>query len=163
MKNKISGRLLIMLLVTALITLFVFSGCENKSNDDKTAYEHLVALGYKGTEEQLIACLVGEQYGQDCGGDSAFDSARKSGFSGSFEELSEILTGTKEKNESKKIFQIATESGYKGTFTDFLSSLVKEPSKLGVSIFGNPPTEYEKAVSGGYKGSFIDWLIFLVK
>ena len=156
-RNHCWAVIVFMMVVT---TAFCFYGCKENAT---CAYETIVSSGYKGSEEQFIASLVGETYDHDANGVSAYEKAAELGYTKDFEEWSETLTGYRESDSSKTVFQIAKEVGYTGGFSEFLEGLVRDSSQLGRSHSSNNPTEYEKAVNNGYVGSYIEWLIFLVK
>lgn len=142
-----------------LVLSTIICSCSYPQNSD-SRYERLTEKGYFGTEEQLIASLVGDQVEDNVRGKSAYEMGVELGFNGSFDEWIFILTDKHESDETKSAYQVICEHGYKGKLLDYLESIIKNVNDLGKSEIIE--TEYERAVSNGFTGNYIEWLISLV-
>ena len=124
----------------------------------KSVYRALCDDGYTGSQEQLIASLVGEEMEAD--GDSAYTLAVENGYQKSKAEWVKTLTGAKSADESQTTYQTARANGFEGDLTQWLTHISENPDMLGKSTDGNP-TEYELACDNGFTGTFIEWIVSL--
>ena len=135
----------------------------SNGTNGKSAYELAVENGYKGTEAEWLAALVGEKGDPgDKGetgatGKSAYELAVEKGYKGTEEEWLEALIGEKgDKGDTGlSAYELAVKNGFEGTLTEWLESLVGAPGIPGKSA-------YELAVAEGYKGTLAEWLVSLV-
>ena len=124
----------------------------------KSVYRALCDDGYTGTQEQLIASLVGEEI--DPQGESAYEIAVKNGYKKAKAHWIKTLTGAKEADENMSTYQVACANGFEGDLTKWLNEIAEEPNSLGKSKDGTP-TEYEQACEYGFTGTFIEWIVSL--
>ena len=83
----------------------------------KSAYRTLCDNGYVGTQEQLIASLVGEEMDSD--GETAYALAVKNGYKKSKFEWMKTLTGAEPTDESQTTYQVACANGFEGNLTQW--------------------------------------------
>ena len=124
----------------------------------KSVYRTLCDDGYTGSQEQLIASLVGEE--MEAEGDSAYALAVKNGYEKNKVDWIKTLTGAEAADESLSTYQVACANGYEGSLTQWLNHIAEDPDALGKSKDGNP-TDYEQACENGFAGTFIEWIISL--
>ena len=124
----------------------------------KSVYRTLCVDGYTGTQEQLIASLVGEEMAPQ--GDTAYALAVENGYQKSKAEWVKTLTGAKSTDESLSTYQAAYANGYDGSLIQWLNHIAEDPDALGKSKDGNP-TDYEQACENGFTGTFIEWIVSL--
>lgn len=155
------------LLTVILILLFAAAGAfavfrYERSADSAFPYDKLVRKGYSGSEEELIASLVGEELSPYAGEKSAYELACENGFKGDIGMWTKLLTGKKDSSENKTVYSVACKQGYKGSFAQWLSGLCENPEALGRTADGEGKTDYEYACEYGFEGSFIEWMISLI-
>ena len=150
MRNIVAGTA-IMAVCVALLMCFLLS--------NRSVYQTLCSDGYTGTQEQLLASLIGEEAGGQ--EQTAYDLAVENGYSKSYSVWMRTLTKAKSEGNQKTPYQVACENGYQGTLTQWLTQLAENPETLGRSNSGEKQTEYEIACENGYVGSFIEWLVAL--
>ena len=122
----------------------------------KSVYRRLCDDGYTGTQEQLIASLVGEEMAPE--GETAFLLAVKNGYEKSQNDWMRTLTGSKSSEEKQSPYQAACAKGYEGSLTQWLTHIADDPDALGKSRDGNP-TDYELACENGFTGTFVEWIV----
>ena len=150
MKSSKKRRKPIGLMVTAAVLLVLVIMLLLGLPRNEGIYRTLCDDGYTGTQEQLIASLVGEEAAPQ--GETAYDLAVKNGYRKSQSHWMTTLTGA---DSSKTPYQAACENGYQGTLIQWLNQIVEQPEALGKS------TEYERACAYGYTGTYIEWLVWL--
>ena len=124
----------------------------------KSVYRTLCDDGYTGTQEQLIASLVGEEMAPQ--GDTAYALAVENGYKKTKADWMKTLTGAKSTDESLSTYQAAYANGYDGSLIQWLNHIAEDPDALGKSKDGNP-TDYEQACENGFTGTFIEWIVSL--
>lgn len=154
-------RIILITCAIAFVAILLIGGFILHRSADQTAYEQLVRDGYTGTQEQLIASLVGELSNANDGHDTAYDRACSLGYGASRKMWIKTLTGLKAADESAAVYELVCENGYQGTLSAWLEGLVPHPEQLGKSS-NEQATEYEIACQYGFEGSFTQWLIALV-
>ena len=156
MKKK--SRIILFMFVLIAIAVGVFF-----ISNQNSPYQRVVREGYSGTEEQLLASLVGELSikGIIAEEDSAFWYAQTQGYRGSCEDWAEALIGIRTTGTGISLYEVLVDSGYNGGAEAWLESLVRTPENLGKSANPAVPTEYEQACTYGFKGSFVQWLLTL--
>ena len=131
--------------------------------DGRSAYEVAVDNGFKGTEADWLASLVGIK------GKSAYEVAVDNGFKGTETEWLDTLVGSRgsDGTPGKSAYELAVDNGYKGSITEWLASLVGHNGKDGAD--GEDGTDgkdglsaYELAKLNGYQGTLDEWLKSLV-
>lgn len=153
-KRKLVNRMiklltfLIICMLTILIKQFVFG----------SPYQKICMHGYKGSEEQFIASLVGEEI-DPASQKTAYELAKTNGYEESEKIWMKTLTGESENYEGKTPYSVMCENEYDGSFAQWLTDITIKPNKLGKSKRGQEATEYELACTYGYEGSFIEWLV----
>lgn len=146
-----------------IIGICVLGGCTREEQSVKqNTFDQIVSKGYSGSEEQLLASIVGEQADPAKRGKTAYEMAVDMGYRGSFQEWMLSLTGYEETDKSKTVFQVMVDNGFNGSLQEYLSSLVPDAEKLGYSTNGDEASEYEIALLNGYEGSYVEWLCFLI-
>lgn len=116
----------------------------------KSAYELAVDKGYRGTLEEWLASLNGNN---GANGKSAYELAVENGYQGTLEEWLASLNGNTG-NNGKSAYELAVENGYRGTLAEWLASLNGDNGDNGKSA-------YELAVENGYRGTEEEWLTSL--
>ena len=124
----------------------------------KSAYRTLCDDGYTGTQEQLMASLVGEEIAPQ--GETAYALAVANGYQKTKADWMKTFTGAKTVDGSLSTYQVACANGYEGTLTQWLNHIAENPDTLGKSE-GEDPTDYELACEYGFTGTFIEWLVSL--
>jgi len=110
----------------------------------RSAYELAVENGYRGTLEEWLASLSGNN------GLSAYELAVENGYRGTEEEWLASLKGNTGQN-GRSAYELAVENGYRGTLEEWLASLNGN----------NGRSAYELAVENGYRGTEEEWLASL--
>ena len=169
-KVRVTVSIVVILTIVIISSVFLIIGC-NKVSDSKESddiivdnpYSSIVNEGYTGTEEELIASLVGETVEEDPNGEkeSAYLIACKKGYTGGFDKWMNTLTGKTTSDTNKSAYQLMVDNGYKGTLVQWLTSIVEDVDELGHSE-GDNLTEYELACQYGFEGNFIEWMVSLV-
>ena len=149
-RNVIFAVVIATVLCVSLLLIFLLP--------QKSVYRTLCDNGYTGTQEQLIASLVGEEKAPQ--GDTAYKLATENGYKKTKADWIKTLTGAKEADESLSTYQIACKNGYEGDLTQWLNHIADNPETLGKSKDGNS-TDYELACEYGFMGTFIEWLVSL--
>jgi len=156
---------LLVIPVLLLLVLIGISSCAKVEPNDQTSgfpYDTIMQKGYTGSQEELIASLVGEELSPYNEEKSAYELAAEKGYSGSIEEWMKTLTGAESSDAKKSAYSVACENGYDGTLAEWLTSLCEKPDEMGKSVYGESKTDYEYACEYGYEGSFIEWMISLI-
>lgn len=141
---------IIVLLVAAVSVMLWFA-------QGRSAYQMIVHDGYKGTQEQWLASLVGEE--TDGNADTAYELAVKNGYKGSETEWIKAIVGVSLESVNTSPYKLACESGFEGSLSEWLTSIADTPEELGQSEDTGQRTEYELACEYGYSGTFIEWLV----
>lgn len=139
--------------IAVIVLACLLLGCGSK-----TPYDELCADGYRGTPEELIAALVGEQALTGIE-KSAYCIACESGYQGDFGQWTKTLVGVSLSDETVPAYTAACEKGYTGTFPQWLESLVPNPEKLGKG--GEEKSPYELACEYGFEGTYSEWMVSL--
>ena len=124
----------------------------------KSVYRALRDDGYTGTQEQLIASLVGEEIAPQ--GATAYELAVENGYKKTKVAWIKTLTGAEAADESLSTYQVACANGYEGSLIQWLNHITEDPDALGKSMDGNP-TDYEQACENGFTGTFVEWIVSL--
>lgn len=166
MKKRIVSILLAA--VMALGTVFLSSCGSDKtvdlsaSKDGKSAYDLAVENGYKGTVQEWLASLAGEngaagEKGER--GESAYELAVKNGYKGTEKQwLDSLAVNAKNGKDGESAYELAVKNGYTGTELQWLASLVGEAGANGAA----GKSAYELAVENGYTGTESQWLASLI-
>lgn len=141
---------IIVLLVVAVAVMLWFT-------PGRSAYQMIVHDGYKGTQEQWLASLVGEE--TDSNADTAYELAVQNGYTGSETEWIDAIVGVPLEFANKSPYELACENGFDGSLSEWLTSIADNPEMLGQSESAEQRTEYELACEYGYSGTFIEWLV----
>ena len=141
---------IIVLLVVAMFVMLWFA-------QGRSAYQMIVHDGYKGTQEQWLASLVGEE--TDGSADTAYELAVKNGYKGSETEWIEAIVGVSLESVNTSPYKLACEHGFEGSLSEWLTGIADTPEMLGQSDNAEQRTEYELACEYGYSGTFIEWLV----
>ena len=141
--------ILVIFIIAAAIALLLIR--------DTSPFQQLKKDGYKGTEEQWLASLVGETV--DKNADSAYSLACQNGYTADYATWAEVLTGHSAAESSDSMYDLACQNGYQGTLQEWLLTLAQNPDKLGKSKGTQNKTEYELACDFGYEGTFIEWIV----
>lgn len=151
-----SSVALIILAVCIALVLFI-------SRASSSVFRQVKAGGYTGTEEEFLASLAGENANSynPASGQSSFELAQAKGYNKSFSEWEKTISGSNDGNNGTSMYARACKTGFTGSLSEWLSSLVDDPEKLGHSSSGQK-TEYELACDYGFQGSFTDWLVSLI-
>lgn len=149
-----SAVVLTILLLAAVCFLIFYTTAEG------SIYQQLCRDGYRGTQEQWLASLVGEAVDENAA--AAYELALDCGYRGSRQQWVETITGHTDTDLSKSVYRIACEHGYEGSLTQWLSAIAEAPEKLGRSDKSGQQTEYERACEYGYTGTFPEWIVFMV-
>lgn len=154
MKRKI----VIILIGLLVVAIGLWIGLSpTKESMEMTPYEALSNSGYSGTEEQLIASLIGELSPAGGATETAFDRAKLLGYKGSHSDWTKVLIGSQAGDAEKSVYVLVCENGYADGLEHWLEGLVPHPERLGEQV-----TEYNLACENGFEGSFIQWLISLI-
>ncbi len=154
MKRKI----VIVIIGLVIIAVGLWIGLlPTKKSPELTIYEALSNSGYSGTEEQLIASLIGELSPTEGETEMAYNRAKLLGYKGSPVEWAETLAGVQPTDERKTMYALVCENGYSAGLENWLKDLVPYPERLGEEV-----TEYNLACENGFEGSFIQWLMALI-
>lgn len=148
-KNIIAAAIAVVLCVALLLSFLL---------PQKSVYRTLCDDGYSGTQEQLIASLVGEVMASQ--GASAYAMAVENGYKKTETDWMEVFTGAKVTGEGMSTYVVACANGYQGGLTQWLNHIAEDPDDLGKSRNGNP-TDYELACEYGFAGTFIEWIVSL--
>lgn len=139
----------VLIAVVVILLLNVMNG---------SVYRTLVKAGYSGSQEQLLASLVGEEMGGDQVR-TAYSLACENGYEEGESVWLETLTGVAVEAAGKSPYEIACANGFRGSFAEWLEEIADNPEKLGRSKKNGKKTGYEMACEYGYEGSFTEWLI----
>ena len=120
-KNITIAAVIVVLLCASLLLISHFP--------QKGVYRTLCDDGYTGTQEQLIASLVGEE--TESGGDTAFTLAVENGYRKSKPDWIKTLTGAKTFDEKQTPYQVACANGYEGSLSQWLTHIAENPEALG--------------------------------
>lgn len=133
------------------------------NKEPQCAFYQVKAAGYTGTKEQFLASLAGENaHSYDSASrQSSFELAQEKGYDKSYAEWEKTVSNSNYGNDGLSMYSHACKAGYKGSLSEWLSSLVDEPERLGHSDSGQK-TDYELACDYGFQGSFTDWLVSLI-
>ena len=124
----------------------------------ETVFQLIVRDGYRGTQEQWLASLVGQEIALE-GNESADELAVKNGYAQSEQDWIMTLIGVQIESVQESPYALACANGFEGSLTEWLTNLADQPEKLGKSARGEPKTEYELACEYGFNGTFIEWLV----
>ena len=160
--KKGKKKFITIILCAVLATFFVALACKEFRLHNRSVYQTLVSKGYQGTQEQLLASLVGEEADSD-NEETAYKLAVENGYKGSEMEWVETLVGDTidSINIHDSPYILACKNGFEGTLTEWLTKIADNPEKLGKSDEKDKQTEYELACVYGYSGTFIEWLVSL--
>lgn len=132
---------------------------KNKDTDtESSVYQSIVDMGYKGSQEQWLASLVGEERG-GLNVESSYELAVINGYMGSEQDWLSTIVKTPVNKKDISPYDLICENGYPGSLTEWLNDIADHPDSLGKSIEGERKTEYELACEYGYSGSFTEWLV----
>ncbi len=141
-------------LLCVSMVLCCMTGCA----ESRSTFQSIVHNGYKGTQEQWLASLVGEEMGiEDT--PTAYELAKENGYSKSEKVWMKTMTGSDSWEPGLSPYQAVCSNGYTGTFAQWLESIADAPETLGHSAESEQKTAYELACEYGYQESFIEWLI----
>lgn len=146
------GVIVIVLATVAILLVAIVWSTQNQS-----IYRTIVRNGYTGTQEQMLASLVGEEADSDV--ESAYTLAVNNGYKGTLADWSETFVGVPVEFTGVSTYRQACENGFEGSLTEWLTQIASNPEKLGRSGNGQQKTEYELACEYGYIGTFIEWLV----
>ncbi len=157
-KNKTKGKKSRVLILIAVLCAVAVGTVILMQQSADSVYHTVARAGYSGTQEQLLASLVGEELGApQC--KTAYMLACENGYGESEQVWVETITGVCVESVQISPYNLACSNGFQGTFDQWLDSLVSHPEKLGRSKGNASKTEYEWACAYGYEGTFSQWLI----
>lgn len=148
-------------LTALMVLLLLLTACGGAASDG-AVFDKIVQGGYSGSEEELIASLVGEELSPYDEEKSAYELACEKGYSKSADDWMKTVAGAVAAEDGASAYSVACENGYDGSFAEWLAGLCENPDELGISGYGEKKTDYEYACEYGYEGSFIEWLISLI-
>ena len=96
MQNRVKRSLVLMLSLSMIFSSCACSSCSTDGSDGKSAYELAVDNGFKGTVEEWLASLAGENGSVGPRGErgaSAYEIAVEKGYTGSEEQWLTAITG----------------------------------------------------------------------
>lgn len=148
------GVLSCIAIILAALLAVTLLGLRNRS-----VFQTISSRGYRGTQEQWIASLVGEEANPSDTAETAYALAVKNGYSGSQSEWFRTLTGYTTDEASISPYALVCKNGFEGSLTEWLTEIANKPEELGISDTKGKKTEYELACEYGYSGTFIEWLV----
>lgn len=157
--KRSKNKSMIMVLSGIIVILLVVIGVMLWLVQGQSAYRKMVRDGYTGTQEQLIASLVGEEIAPQEG--TAYEMAVQNGYEKTEEDWIRTLTGRMATEENQTPYQVACANGFEGNLTQWLTQIAEAPESLGRSQNGEP-TPYEQACEYGFTGTFIEWIVSLL-
>ncbi len=129
---------------------------------NKSIYVQIVEAGYRGTQEQWLASLVGEEISVESE-KSSYELALENGYAESIDTWLQTICGGETVSRQSSLFQNACNNGFEGTFIEWLEEIADNPKNLGKSSKDSKFTQYELSCMNGFEGTFIEWLVSITQ